>query len=222
MYPEVAFDGDGRPLDAGFYTGAPAFHNVLYKVYLQLKSLGAVAGERPSTPTTNWLKKEVMSNRIFEELSEFQYEELIKRLNGLASHPAASTNSATQKMLLAFQTNQSNRLLADSLKHVHSDGPVQTVGRRKTSTAVVQVWPGSGTVTVNKRPLVEYFSRPEDRQQVLYPLLLTKALDEYDIVVFVGGGGLTGMCAGIPLVILFEVVHLVIVLMAQVRLGLFD
>ena len=179
-------------MDSGFYTGAPAFHNVLYRIYLYQKALGAVTRESPSSSPTNWVGREEISNIIFEELSERQYKELIKRLSNLGSHPATATNSAIQTMLVTFHDNKASSRLADSPTSLQSDGRVQTVGRRKCSTAVVRLYPGSGIITVNKRPFLDYFFRAEDRQQVLYPLLVAKALDDYDMRVVVQGGGLTG------------------------------
>ena len=192
---EAAFDGDGRPLDPGFYTGAPAYHNVLYNVYLHSKAVESVGIRKPSLPPpppVNWLKREVMSNLIAEDLSPLQYEEIIKRLTTLSTH--SKMNSETQKMLQIYQSKSSTQSQIDSLRRsLQTDGSsVQTVGRRKTSTAVVRVSRGSGVVTVNKRPFLEYFYRAEDRQQVLYPLLLTNSLQEYNINVSVHGGGLTG------------------------------
>ena len=101
-------------------------------------------------------------------------------------------------MLLRYQPKAGGQLHAAVLKGVLPKDSVQTVGRRKTATAVVRVCSGSGLITVNKRPFVEYFSRTEDRHQVLYPLLVTKSLDVYDIHVYVHGGGPTGevLCLG--------------------------
>ena len=45
-------------------------------------------------------------------------------------------------------------------------------GRRKTSTARVFITAGSGTITVNDRPLDEYFGRPVARMVVRQPLEL--------------------------------------------------
>lgn len=204
-YPEAAFDSDGRPLDPGFYTGAPAFNSVLFNIYLHSKVLQSqtemsrhsrlpesVTGEPLPPPAAHWLKREVMSNILAEELSEVQYEEIIKRLSRLSLHPALSRSRGTQRLLQSFQSKSASQTSASSLNRVQHDGPVQMVGRRKTSTAVVRLHPGSGRVMVNKRPFVEYFFRMEDRLQVLYPLVTTNSLGSYDIHVTVHGGGLTG------------------------------
>ena len=40
-------------------------------------------------------------------------------------------------------------------------------GRRKSSVARVRVRAGSGKITINRRPLEQYFVRQQDRQNVL-------------------------------------------------------
>jgi len=70
--------------------------------------------------------------------------------------------------------------------------PIWGVGRRKTAVARVRIWPGQGTITVNRRPVEEFFNEEKDRRAVYAPLLATDALKTYDIGVNVKGGGPTG------------------------------
>lgn len=70
-------------------------------------------------------------------------------------------------------------------------------GRRKTSTARVFIRPGSGSITVNGRPLDEYFGRETARMVVRQPLELIQATDRFDIKVTVCGGGTTGQAGAI-------------------------
>ncbi len=65
-------------------------------------------------------------------------------------------------------------------------------GRRKSSVARVRVRPGQGTITINKRPLDDYFYRDQSRNAVLAPLEQTGVRDQVDIVIKVGGGGIIG------------------------------
>jgi small subunit ribosomal protein S9 len=65
-------------------------------------------------------------------------------------------------------------------------------GRRKTSVARVRLRPGQGKIVINKRPLEEYFLNAQQRNSVLSPLAQTGKLDQFDIVVRVDGGGITG------------------------------
>lgn len=66
------------------------------------------------------------------------------------------------------------------------------IGKRKTSKARVYVKKGTGVITVNKRPMDEYFTRPTSRLVVRQPLVLTNNEGKYDIYVNVRGGGPSG------------------------------
>ena len=70
-------------------------------------------------------------------------------------------------------------------------------GRRKTSTARVFLRPGSGTITVNDRPLDKFFGRQTAQMIVRQPLALLNADEQFDISVTVPGGGTTGQAGAI-------------------------
>jgi small subunit ribosomal protein S9 len=70
-------------------------------------------------------------------------------------------------------------------------------GRRKTATARVFLRPGSGTITVNNRPLDEFFGRETGRMIVRQPLEAAQLLSRFDITVQVDGGGITGQAGAI-------------------------
>ena len=72
-------------------------------------------------------------------------------------------------------------------------------GRRKSSVARVFLRKGTGTITVNERPLDEFFGRETARMIVRQPLELTKTTDKFDIVVTAVGGGTTGQAGAIRL-----------------------
>ena len=65
-------------------------------------------------------------------------------------------------------------------------------GRRKSSVARVRLIPGNGNVTVNKKPLDEYFGLELLRKEVRRPLELVGADSKFDVVATVNGGGTTG------------------------------
>jgi small subunit ribosomal protein S9 len=70
-------------------------------------------------------------------------------------------------------------------------------GRRKTSVARVRVSEGKGTVTVNERPLAEFFTEEKDRAAVMGPLVVTEQAARVDVNVRVKGGGITGQAGAI-------------------------
>ena len=70
-------------------------------------------------------------------------------------------------------------------------------GRRKTSAARVYMRPGTGQVTVNKRPLDEFFGRKTARMIVHQPLKVADMEGRMDVTVTVRGGGTTGQAGAI-------------------------
>ena len=70
-------------------------------------------------------------------------------------------------------------------------------GRRKSSSARVILKPGKGTITVNGRPLDEFFGRKTGVMIVRQPLELVQMADRVDISVLVEGGGITGQAGAI-------------------------
>jgi small subunit ribosomal protein S9 len=72
-------------------------------------------------------------------------------------------------------------------------------GRRKSSTARVFLKKGSGEITVNSRPLDQYFGRPTARMIVRQALEKVNLGDQFDVNCTVKGGGTTGQAGAIRL-----------------------
>ena len=73
-----------------------------------------------------------------------------------------------------------------------------STGRRKSSAARVFLKTGgTGSITVNRRPLDEYFGRETSRMVVRQPLDLVEMLTNFDIMVTVKGGGNGGQAGAI-------------------------
>jgi small subunit ribosomal protein S9 len=66
------------------------------------------------------------------------------------------------------------------------------VGRRKKAISKVILTQGSGEVTVNNKPLLDFFNREVLTKIVEQPLELTGTLSTYDVKAFVKGGGKSG------------------------------
>ncbi len=65
-------------------------------------------------------------------------------------------------------------------------------GKRKTAIARIWMRPGEGRIVVNGRPVDEYFPREAWRVAVHTPFVVTETRGQFDILVNVRGGGLTG------------------------------
>ena len=72
---------------------------------------------------------------------------------------------------------------------------VNTVGRRKAAVARVFVKPGKGQITINRKALETYFPLDILQFQVKQPLLATNTVENYDIVINLDGGGVTGQAS---------------------------
>ena len=71
------------------------------------------------------------------------------------------------------------------------------VGRRKESVARVRLRPGSGVIKVNRRKFENFFPRETHRIQVVKPLEVAGALEKYDVVATVNGGGVSGQAGAL-------------------------
>ena len=79
------------------------------------------------------------------------------------------------------------------------NGEALGTGRRKTSVARVRVRAGSGNVTINERPLDDYFPAIKDRNQAIEPLAQTDKRETVDVIIRVHGGGPAGQAGACKL-----------------------
>jgi small subunit ribosomal protein S9 len=85
---------------------------------------------------------------------------------------------------------------------------VQSTGRRKEAVARVRIRPGTGVITVNKRPIESYFPSETHRMIVTEPLRLTTLEETYDIDATMDGGGVSGQAGALRLGIARGLVNL--------------
>jgi small subunit ribosomal protein S9 len=76
---------------------------------------------------------------------------------------------------------------------------VQSTGRRKAAVARVRLRPGSGAVTVNKRPLDAYFPSATHRMLITEPMRLVERAEDYDVDSTLDGGGVSGQAGALRL-----------------------
>ncbi|HIX34119.1 30S ribosomal protein S9 [Gemmiger sp. An120] len=70
-------------------------------------------------------------------------------------------------------------------------------GRRKNSVARVRVYTGTGKITINDRDIDDYFGLETLKLIVRQPLAVADVDGKFDIVVRVGGGGVSGQAGAI-------------------------
>ncbi len=76
-------------------------------------------------------------------------------------------------------------------------GRAYATGRRKDATARVWLKPGTGQVVVNGRDQAVYFARPSLRLVINQPFEITDRNGQYDVMVTVKGGGLSGQAGAV-------------------------
>lgn len=72
-------------------------------------------------------------------------------------------------------------------------------GRRKTAIARVHLHEGTGQITVNERPMEEYFPTLALQNQVVLPLVLTSTRQSFSFFIRAHGGGLSGQAGAVRL-----------------------
>ena len=72
-------------------------------------------------------------------------------------------------------------------------------GRRKSSKARVYLSKGKGDITINKRPIDEFFGRETAVMVVRQPLEKLNMVDQFDVSATVEGGGISGQAGAIRL-----------------------
>jgi small subunit ribosomal protein S9 len=72
-------------------------------------------------------------------------------------------------------------------------------GRRKTSTARVFLRPGSGTITVNQKPVEAAFPTESQRLTIRQPLVVTETGERFDVLATTSGGGIVGQAGALRL-----------------------
>jgi small subunit ribosomal protein S9 len=74
---------------------------------------------------------------------------------------------------------------------------IQTTGRRKRAVARVRVRTGTGQISINKRPVEDYFPSETHRMILTEPLRLTNTAEVYDIDATLDGGGPSGQAGAV-------------------------
>ena len=70
-------------------------------------------------------------------------------------------------------------------------------GRRKRGIARVPLTLGQGVITVNSKPVEDYFPRPSLQQIVRQPLDVTQSLSRFNVDVKCSGGGVSGQAGAV-------------------------
>jgi small subunit ribosomal protein S9 len=76
-------------------------------------------------------------------------------------------------------------------------GRAYATGKRKDAIARVWIKPGSGKIVVNDREFAVYFARPVLQMVLQQPIVAANRNGQYDVIVKVAGGGLSGQAGAV-------------------------
>ncbi|WP_333795304.1 30S ribosomal protein S9 [Hyphomicrobium sp.] len=83
------------------------------------------------------------------------------------------------------------------VQKLDSLGRAYATGKRKDAVARVWLKPGRGEITVNKKDYKQYFARPVLQMLLQQPLAAADRATQFDIIVTVAGGGLSGQAGAV-------------------------
>lgn len=206
--PEINFDRFNAqparivPASPSYFSGSPRFiDNVLKLESLQAKyaSLPTVgAGEAPRMA---WFKLAQFRDYVGEPVPMKKYKSLLKILQRLNRIQPEMVPGEVRSELSNFLRPGNPYAAQNVPRTVDENGRARAKGKRKESTAVVQLVEGEGEIMVNGKSLVEMFQRVHDRESALWALRSTQRMDKYNAWITVKGGGVTGQAEAITLAI---------------------
>lgn len=83
------------------------------------------------------------------------------------------------------------------VQKLDAHGRAYATGKRKDAVARVWLKPGRGQITVNKKDFKQYFARPVLQMLLQQPLAAANRATQFDIIVTVAGGGLSGQAGAV-------------------------
>lgn len=190
------------PASPSYFSGSPRFIDHVLRIEALQTSLSAYPlVDASEAPRMAWLKLAQFRDFVGEPVPVKKYKGFLKILQSLnriapGDKPAYVTNA-----LSTFLRPGNPYLTQHKPREVDEMGRARAKGKRKESTAVVQLVEGEGEVLVNGKSLVEVFQRLHDRESALWPLRVTDRLDRYNVWATVHGGGVTGQAEAITLAV---------------------
>lgn len=74
---------------------------------------------------------------------------------------------------------------------------IYATGKRKSSIARVNIIPGAGKITINKKDMNEIYTLDTLKAIVLKPFTVTNLMEKYDVIATVNGGGFAGQAGAV-------------------------
>ncbi|KAJ5475895.1 hypothetical protein N7475_001624 [Penicillium sp. IBT 31633x] len=188
------------PASPSYFSGSPRFiDHVLQLEALQAKHAALPVVATTEAPRMAWFKLAQFRDYVGEPVPMKKYRSLLKILQHLNRIQPDMMPAEVRETLGTF-LRPGNPYAVDIIpRTVDEHGRARGKGKRKESSAVVQLVEGEGEVLVNGKNIVDVFKRVHDRESALWALRCTQRLDKYNAWITVRGGGVTGQAEAITL-----------------------
>ncbi|XP_013871559.1 small ribosomal subunit protein uS9m [Austrofundulus limnaeus] len=211
----VQWGEDKRPFHFLFYTGKQSYYFLMHTVYgkildiekkqdsLRAKGLFSTDPKAIALGTSRWLTKGELEVLLVENVSTDDYNRFIQLMTRLLSMPYCSLEQPFIMQYRRVLETKSTKKLVPPLQRDDKGVAFSTSdGQRKTSrSSVVLRDCGSGNVTINGLPFIQYFHEPQDREQLMFPLQFVDMLCRFDLECTVSGGGRSSQAGALRLAI---------------------
>ncbi|KAI8911951.1 ribosomal protein S9/S16-domain-containing protein [Powellomyces hirtus] len=194
-----------RPDDLAYFTGNPRYFasimalNTLIRKHPSLGFRDATQYEA-TRQKPKWMSMMEMQEYLEFKLVKSSYDELIHKLNIL--YTVQGSDPEVSKLLQTFvKPGAALVALSRPAPSLDEFSRSYSYGSRKTARAQAWIVPGDGQVYVNGTHISEYFAEDFDRETILRPLVIAKAIAKYNIWSLVKGGGQSGQAAAVAVAI---------------------
>jgi small subunit ribosomal protein S9 len=100
-------------------------------------------------------------------------------------------------LIKAKQPEPQQAAAAEGRPKLDRQGRAYATGKRKNAVARVWLKPGPGRIKINGKEENIYFARPVLRMILRQPLVATNRDGQFDVIVTVNGGGLSGQAGAV-------------------------
>lgn len=201
-FEEVAPRTRLSPLSPSYYTGSPEYYDNLLALQDLLRkhqALPTLHGDQ--VPDVQWKTIKEYREIVGSRVRPSRYNRVVRILDRLNRIDPELLPPDTKRAISMYVRPENPEMKKAPPRPVDGYGRAYAIGRRKTSVARVFLVEGDGEVMVNGMPIIQKFQRIHDRESVLWPLLVTKRMDKYNIFAVVKGGGKTGQAEACTLAI---------------------
>ena len=188
------------PVSGAYFTTSPVLIDHVLRLERFIEDFGALPIVRPEdAPRVSWMSLAQFRSFAGEEVGSSKYSQIVRLLRRLNLIHPKYRPPKVEEYLAFFRRPGSVPPEPAKPTFIDEFGVSTAKGRRKSSTAKVQLVEGSGEVLINGKSIVETFPRIHDRESALWPLKVTERIDKYNAFVLTAGGGLTGQAESVTL-----------------------